>query len=490
MIGFLLVAMVPAVAEQTPASAAITTSTFSTIPLISDLNIQGTVTEPEEVTVVLSKDLQLRAGVSLRVTDQLKLTLSSTEGAEVDNILACSYLDPNTGWQEVTRSSSGTNHPGSDYGPLLLSEALLLHTSTAGTYRCQVLSYTSDGRTDYHETARRYESGTGTWMRISRTDEGGSHDWQSRTCTPNGQVGCTYLGADGDPDSAVVFQQPGVAQDWWTAASDATDVDVIGTLQVTSCPHGTSSCKDSQWGDNGVLGTGAFKTKTAVVESWLAFDQLYPNGTVCRPNQTTVPYPDGQHEITNSVHHLPINYHLTAAVSETCDGSRTFRIGVYVRHVDGNPVKIDGGTFNVINSVRTDTTPVWPVVGSTLGQATAILQLQGFTPLVAGSLVNPAPPGTVVAQNSPGGTVEPTGSPVYLWLSLGIATVPDVRGDFEAAARGAILAAGFTVGTVSHPNTCVDPGTVSDQTPAPGRSVAPGTPVNLTVPGCGGGVPK
>jgi beta-lactam-binding protein with PASTA domain len=39
-------------------------------------------------------------------------------------------------------------------------------------------------------------------------------------------------------------------------------------------------------------------------------------------------------------------------------------------------------------------------------------------------VVNPAPAGTMIAENSPAGTIEPTGSPVDLTISLGAVAVP------------------------------------------------------------------
>jgi hypothetical protein len=481
-----------AVGSLIPASAAsaATTSTSEHVPLLVDVTIPATVANPAEEIVVLGKQFTLRAGESRRVTDHLELTLSSEEGAEVDNAVVCWFLDPNAGWQQVgDRSSSGTNHQGSDAGSVVLSNSLLLQASAAGTYECEIRSYTSDGRTDYHATAVKGSpfTTTGTWMSISAADEAGSHAWWSTNCDSKGtSPDCVYLGASGDPISAYVFQTPGVPPDLWSAGNDTTEVDVVGTIQVTSCPHGTRSCTSDHWGDDGIFG----KTKYADIDSYLGFDQLNPDGTLCRLHQSFDPDTANWHTITNAVHHLPITYHLTAPVSPNCKGSRMFAVKVYMRWLRGNPVKIDGGTVNVINRVRTSTATVPSVLGAGEDQAAATLQAQGFTATIVKRIVDPAPPGTVIEQNSPAGTVEPAGSPVDLTLSLGRAIVPDVRGDFEAHARHSIVAANLTVGTVSHPNTCVDPGTVSLQSPAPGTHVVPGTSVNLTVPKCSGGEPK
>jgi hypothetical protein len=477
--GVVLVAMATAVAGA-PASAA--TSTFSFVSLAADLNIQGT--DPAQESVVLSTELILQAGESRRVTDQLQLTLSSSEGAEVDNILLCEYLDPVNGWHQVgDRSSSGTNHPGSGGGAVVISNSLLLKAEHTGSYRCQIRSYASDGRTDFYATAvksGRPFTTAGTWMQISSTKDVCSYQWYSPFCDSQGTLpGCYYLGASGDPVSRYVFDTPGEPRDLWTATNDATSVDVAGTFQITSCPHGSSSCTRSHWGDSGIFG----KTKYAVVDTFLEFNQLYPDGSLCRLHQSFDSSSNNRYTITNAVHHLPITYRLTAPVSQNCMGSRTFAIRVYVRWNDGNPVKIDGGALNVINSARSDSTAMVPnVMGATEAQAKDALQTRGFAPAVVGRVRNPAPAGTVIEENSPGQTVEPTGSPVYLTISLGDVTVPYLFGVSRDQAIGALQAVGLVAdpgGTVSIDDIDLD-GTVIIQTPGGGEHVLPGTTVSLT----------
>ena len=95
-------------------------------------------------------------------------------------------------------------------------------------------------------------------------------------------------------------------------------------------------------------------------------------------------------------------------------------------------------------------------------------------------VVNPARAGTVIAENSPAGTIEPTGSPVDLTISLGAVTVPDL----ESLTAGQAISALHAVGLVSHIEyraQCVDPGQVIDQTPTAGTSVAPGSTVTITI---------
>ena len=452
------------------AVAQTTTSAFFFVGLKADLDISGT--NPTQESTVVSTVLTLSAGESRRITDRLELTLNSDsdKGAEVNNIIVC--LDPEA--QEVGRSSSGTNHPA---GPLVLTETLLLRATTAGTYRCELRTY-FNGPTDHHMTAIRGNSfaDTGTWLQVSAANEAGSHEWRPPFCDTRGTLDtCQYLGGAGDPRRTIVFDQ----MEQWTATADATDVDLTGEFQFTSCYHGTGSCTSAHWGDDGILG----KEADALIVTALMFDQLYPDGTVCRSNWGTNRVNFNNYHITNDVHHLPVAYLLTVPVASVCKGSRTFRVGVDVYWSSGNPVKIDGGKVNVINYTRSATATVPNVLDTNVLHAESVLRLQGFKPTVEDRVVNPASRGTVLDENPPGGTVAPTGSEVLLAVSLGQAIVPDVSGEPEAKALHLIAAAGL-VASLSHPQTCIDPGLVSQQSPAAGAAVAPGSKVSLTVTTC------
>ena len=87
-----------------------------------------------------------------------------------------------------------------------------------------------------------------------------------------------YLGGSGAQHAAHVFTD----QDGWTAATDTTEVDVVGTFQITSCPHGTASCVSTHWGD-----AGFDKDRYAEFQSFLEFNQVNPDGSVCRIHQSS-----------------------------------------------------------------------------------------------------------------------------------------------------------------------------------------------------------
>jgi hypothetical protein len=330
---------------------------------------------------------------------------------------------------------------------------------------------------------------TGTWLRISSANEVGSHAWSNHECNSQGSwPTCVYLGGlfDG-PSDAHVFAD----QDGWTAAASTTEVDVVGTFQITSCYYGTASCKTEDW--------GFMPSSFSKFQSFLELNQLNPDGSICRTNQSiddaspsTDMGPDAQHvyQLPNSVHHMPISYHLTAAVSANCNGSRRFGLDLRVKWLEGNPIKLDNGGFNVIQSVRGAlTTAVPDVRGMSEAQAATALKAHTFTPVTVDRAMNPAPVGTVFGHNAPGGTVEPVGSEVDLSVSLGQTSVPSVVGSDEPSAIRSINAAGLAVGQISSISSCLDPGSVQIQNPHAGSLVVPGSSVSLTLATCpsGGG---
>jgi hypothetical protein len=68
-------------------------------------------------------------------------------------------------------------------------------------------------------------------------------------------------------------------------------------------------------------------------------------------------------------------------------------------------------------------------------------------------------------------------------------SVPNVVGLSQSAAASAIIAAGLTIGTVTSQRSNCAFGTVIDQDPAAGTSVAAGTPVNLAIAVACSGLP-
>jgi hypothetical protein len=417
---------------------------------------------------VLSLTLSLAQGEQRVVTSRIGLALSSAEGAEVDDSIRC--VDLSTGIKVSGAHSQGTNHPGSGAGEVALQGSYLLTAPHAGQYRCELLTETSDGpRTDYVMTVLAGD----TYLAAGSIAEVGAAWWQNGSCNSEGDdPGCVYLGAPGRPKIRDVFADDGAAT--WAAPADAVSLEVIADVQLTSCPSGTHSCVDgTRGGDN-------FSTVFAGLE----FDQLDGAGAVCRIFGT----PQTQYSITNAVHHLPIHLALgNVPVSAACGGSRTFRVSVPVRWAAGNPVKIEGSNgfrsaVHALALVRsTDATATVPrVVGSTEAAAGDAIRAAGFAVGSVSRVLDPAAPGTVIAQNAAGGSVEPVGSAVDLTVSLGRAVVPELLGLTEAQADTALSGAGL-VAVPDRQRECIEPGKVLSQGLAAGTVVAPGTGVPFLV---------
>jgi hypothetical protein len=411
-----------AVGALSPANAATTfTSTSYFVSLPSDTKINAN--DNDHFTALLPTYLNLQKGETRRLSDQVGFTISSSEGAEAENKISCvdpntGMVDPNTQTVYAETQSADTNHPGSGGGEVVLVQSLLFTAEYTGTFQCQIMALVGDGdRTDFYGTATKsglpYTT-NGTWLKVSSTNEVGAHSWDNDTCGPHGnetdshgRYSCVYVGGPGDFPAFHMFVD-GVQRDIWTAANDATTVDVVGNIRVTSCPHGTRSCRPDQWGSTGY----------AQIGSYLTVNQLYPNGTLCRQNQVSG---GGATYIDNAMHHYALSYHTTVPVSPNCGGSRQFAPEWVGWWENGNPVKVDDGNVNVLNQVRTTTATVPNVLGSTEAQAKAVIQAAGLTANTIGHVANPAPAGTVFAQNAPDGTVEPTGSAVDITVSTGAA---------------------------------------------------------------------
>jgi hypothetical protein len=267
----------------------------------------------------------------------------------------------------------------------------------------------------------------------------------------------------------------------WIAAPGATTADVVAHMQITSCFPGTASCPASEQGTPDGISWGK-----AVFRTHLDFIQLDQRNGYCHVTST----PDTQYTITDNVHHFLVDYApQPVMISPTCGGSRRFLLHVVVSWAGGNPVKIDSSSVfgfrsatnaNVIVRRVVPTTTVPPVIGVDQGSVAGHLAGSGLTMGTVTRVTNPVRAGIVIAQNSPAWTVEPTGSPVDLTISLGAVTVPDLVGDTSAQATSALTAVGL-VAHIEHTAQCLDPGHVIDQRPSAGTSVAPGSTVTITI---------
>jgi hypothetical protein len=291
---------------------------------------------------------------------------------------------------------------------------------------------------------------------------------------------CVYLGGR-NPNSLSIFQNT------WQASNDATVVDFAATGQNTVCFQYSGSCREID------EGPGDY----SYITSWLKIQQLDQNSNPC--GAATLVYSEdtvkGDAEtdtketltVSRYQHHLPVYYHATVPVSQLCGGSRTFATSLYTQLVGGIPIKFENKNLNVINLERAPTTTVPDVIGLTQQKATAAIVAAGLYTGAPDNVTSTAPPGTVLAQNSPGRTVEPVGSPVQITVSAGQTTVPDVLGDLMAAAEQSIRSAGLTPVTLAPINNCADEsaqGKVQYQSPLHGAQVSPGAQVEIQTTYC------
>jgi hypothetical protein len=439
--------------------------------------------------VLLEISITLQAGEKRRVFGRLEATSSSTPGSWLETGIWC--LD-SAGNQSGTAATTGTNHEGyggaySPPGHLVLYPSLLFTAPSAGTYKCQLAAGTGDPKDDtYHATAVKAGSNPalgGTWLQASSSDELGAQWWQNPDCDSGGtQPTCSYVGGSTPPE-LWIFQNDGTHLDFWEAARNATAASVSATVTLTTCYHSTRSCTDDHKGSS----------DGSTVSTHLELVQLTPGLGICRVNTS----PDVTYAITGNAHHYSIHYELdNVPISATCGGSRLFEVYIDMKQVAGNPVKIDG-TRPGPDGAETDaiafdsafaaTVPVPNVLSLSETAARQAIATAGLAVGAVSYAVSSSPTGTVIVQNSPGGTVEPAHSPVNLIVSHPAVTVPDVLGSTQSEAVASIGAAFLVVGKVSSYSNCLDPGTVRAQNPAGGTTAGPGSAVNITVTACNDG---
>ena len=330
-----------------------------------------------------------------------------------------------------------------------------------------------------------------TWLRVSSADEFGAHWWLNPECGSDGtESTCTYLGKD--LPQAYLFNNDDSPIDALLAASNADSVDASATVGLTTCNHGTGSCKDEHEG-------GSDKS---VVISHLEFNQLTPALGVCKVNQS----PDVTSTISNEAHHYMIQYKLKNVPIDPACETRRFLLRVLVRYVSGNPVKIDGTRsdevtlkpFESYTNAFAINSAYGTVVPNVIGFSEAVARnFIGWAYYIVGNVdytVSTAPVGTVFYQNPSGGAILGGGSPVNFSVSRGGVTVPRLLNLYPKDATGTIIGLGLN-SSVSVSKTCLNPGKVVAQNPKAAVLVAPGSTVHITVDSgtlstCGGIVPS
>ncbi len=123
------------------------------------------------------------------------------------------------------------------------------------------------------------------------------------------------------------------------------------------------------------------------------------------------------------------------------------------------------------------------VTSLTAAQATAKLKGAGFKPITETQSSTTVPAGRVITTEPAAETEVRAGAAVKVLVSSGPApvSVPDVLGQSRTAAEATLTNAKLTVGAVTQATSEQSPGTVLEQSPAAGSSLADGEKVSLTV---------
>ena len=128
--------------------------------------------------------------------------------------------------------------------------------------------------------------------------------------------------------------------------------------------------------------------------------------------------------------------------------------------------------------------PVPDVSGYDVSLARQLVAAAGLAIGGVESTQAPVAAGVVVNSRPPAGTTLLPGTEITLVVSVGAPTitVPDLRGLTQEAADSVLQQTGLALGTAMRRTSDTrEPGTVIEQTPAPGTLSAPGTTVNVTI---------
>ncbi|MFE3601451.1 hypothetical protein ACFXP3_15195 [Streptomyces sp. NPDC059096] len=286
---------------------------------------------PRGATVdLLRRTMTLAAGEKRHLRGRLEATSTTTGIVGLTQRVRC--LDA-AGATVPVVAASARNHEGSDTttyaipGHLPLYADLLLTAPVAGLYTCllQGSAYSTLPGT-YHLTA---VAGS-TWLETDDTDRPGAHWWQNPACEsadPDGS--CTYVGSGPARRDAWVFYDDGTPVHQWRARPDAATVSARANVELTTCYRGTASCADAM--------EAYPRGKNAVVDTRLEFIQLDTTGHACRTHSTSA-----RRTVTDDAHHAVGYSALSGLPVDPGCGTRTFLLRVYVKHVSGQTVKIDG----------------------------------------------------------------------------------------------------------------------------------------------------
>jgi hypothetical protein len=465
------------------------------IPMEADRVGLGGKTDP----VLAETSFKMNPGDTWRVFGRVDI-VSSTDGSPLaQGYTECTGPDGFVSQRgDTNQNHGGKNASGPSYpfpGELSLYPSLLIKATQAGMYTCRLSAV---GNNDLAVVGRDYDGLSTTWLMVSAEADIGGGWWQNLPCDEWGDPSpsashqyapssCLYLDGATNQKEIYIFQDDGSPQHLWEAAKDAAFVDASGSLLLTTCHYDTSSCTSDNtegWWNYIFENPGG-----TWVRSHLELLQVEPDGEVCHTTQSR----DQITKVGNTPHHYEIYHSMRDVPIYPCNGSRTFRLRLFLKYLSGNPVKIDGSSYGpdastfthayAINSSYSPdgaAPPVPNLIGLNEDQARESITESGYAVSTVSSSLSTAPAGTVISQNPTNGVINYPGTGVEFTVSTGGATVPNLLSLSERSAISEINALGL-VPSVSFSKACINPGDVLTQSPLSGTVVSTGSTVHITV---------
>ncbi len=229
----------------------------------------------------------------------------------------------------------------------------------------------------------------------------------------------------------------------------------------------------------------------ADVDEGVAIDTDPPAGTVAAegdtvvlrvsggPGDTTVPDVTGKPEDAATSELRRAGFEVKSQTRASSDVDK----GVVISQSPaGNSMAENGSTVTIVVSGGAEQVQVPDVTGQSQSGAEQTLREAGLVPSASTAPSEDADPGTVISQDPGGGASVDRGSTVTIVVATAPAnvTVPSVIGNTATDARFKLGNSGFQV-TSDSADSSEPAGTVIDQNPASGTSVAPGSRIVITV---------
>lgn len=293
--------------------------------------------------LVVEKTLNLVAGDRRHLHARLEAVSSTKQIVAMNAVIKC-FGTGLIGQSTTSRNHEGSDGPYAEPGHLPLYVDLLVSVETAGTYRCGLYAKTSGNVSGGYNLA--VVTGGQSWLEISDSPQYGADRWENPVCGSTGsEPSCTFVGPS-NKDS-FVFYDDGTPKKKWTRAAGTSAVEALANVTVTTCYQGTSSCDGIPAGDQLPRPTGG--SSKSVISFRLDVLQLDVAGShTCKTTQSPVE----TNNITDNAHHYTAYLSIpNVAVDKTCGD--TFMMRVYVKHISGSGIKIDGqqGATSLTNGI-------------------------------------------------------------------------------------------------------------------------------------------